>query len=397
MKFSKRVQSVKPSPTLAVTARIQALKAQGIDVIGFGAGEPDFDTPDFIKKAALKALETGFTKYTPVGGIPALKQAIVGRLEKDFHLTFSEDEVMVSAGGKQCLFNLFQALLDDGDEFLIPSPYWTSFPDMVLLAGGQPTALETNEDTGFKITADQLQRAIGSRTRGIILNSPSNPTGAVYTAEELKSIGELILNRDLIVVSDDVYSKIVYPGFRFANVLQVCPELRERTCIVHSFSKTYAMTGWRIGYVAGSPDVIAALSKIQDQSTSNPNSIAQKAAEAALMGPQEEVENMVREFEKRRNVVVDRLNAIDGVSCFPPGGAFYVFPRVSSLFGRKNKGKPITSSDELTMALLQDARVAVVPGEAFGSKEHIRLSYATSMDQIEKGLDRIEDFLQSLD
>jgi aspartate aminotransferase len=397
MKFARRVDSIKPSPTLAVTARVQALRSEGIDVIGFGAGEPDFDTPAFIKRAAQKALDAGFTKYTPVGGIPALKQAIVSRLEKDFHLTFSENEVMASAGGKQCLFNLFLALLDDGDEFLIPSPYWTSFPDMVLFAGGRPKALETAEETGFKVTADQLQRAIGSRTRGIILNSPSNPTGAVYTPEELEALAEIIQNRGLFVISDDVYSKIVYPGFRFANILQVRPELRERTFIVHSLSKTYAMTGWRIGYVAGSRDVIAALSKIQDQSTSNPNSIAQKAAEAALTGPQEEVESMVREFDKRRKVIVDRLNAMGGVTCFPPAGAFYVFPRVSALFGRRHKGNPIISAGELSMALLQEARVAVVPGEAFGSKEHIRLSYATSMDQIEKGLDRIEGFLGKLD
>jgi aspartate aminotransferase len=396
VKFSRRVQSIKPSPTLAVTARIQALRAEGIDVIGFGAGEPDFDTPVSIKEAAVKALEMGFTKYTPVGGLPSLKQAILARLQEDDHLTYGEDELMVSAGGKQCLFNICQALLDEGDEFLIPSPYWTSFPDMVLLAGAEPRPIVTEESTEFKITPEQLQKAIRRQTRGIVLNSPSNPTGAVYTRKELEAIGQIIDRHGLIVISDDVYSKIVYAGFRFFNIVQVYPELRMRTLIVHSMSKTYAMTGWRIGYVVGPKEAIAALSKIQDQSTSNANSIAQKAAEAALAGPQEEVQSMVQEFERRRDFIVERLNAMDGVSCFLPQGAFYAFPRVSELFGRSNNGKKITNSEELSSALLTDARVAVVPGEAFGSKEHIRLSYATSMAQIEEGLDRMENFFRSL-
>ena len=397
MKFSSRVRSIKPSPTLAVTARVLALKAEGVDVVGFGAGEPDFDTPLFIKEAAVKALEAGFTKYTQVGGFPSLKRAILARIEKDQKLSYNENEVMVSAGGKQCLFNIWQALLDDGDEFLIPSPYWTSFPDMVLLAGGVPKPIETQEETGFKITPEQLEKAIGSRTRGIVLNSPSNPTGAVYTRAELEAIGEVIDTHGLTVVSDDVYSKIVYSGFEAATIVQVCPRLRNRTLIVHSMSKTYAMTGWRIGYVLGPGEAIAQLSKIQDQSTSNASSIAQKAAEAALTGPQDEVHDMVRQFEQRRDFIVERLNAMEGVSCLKPQGAFYVFPRVSGLLGRKKNGKPVTTPEELSLALLTEARVAVVSGEAFGSGAHIRLSYATSMAQIEEGLNRMERFFLALD
>ena len=394
--LSHRVTLIKPSPTLAITAKANAMKAEGIDVVGFGAGEPDMDTPDHIKAAAIDAIRAGFTKYTPTGGIPDLKQAIIAKLKRDSGIEYKPTEILVTVGGKHAFYNLAQSLFQEGDEVIIPAPYWVSYPPMVTLAGATPVILESNEKAGFKITPDQVRRAVTTRTKAIVICSPSNPTGAGYTKEELARLGEVIVEKDIFVLSDEIYEKIVYDGFESVSIASLTPELKRRTFVLNAVSKTYSMTGWRIGYAAGNAEVIAAMNRVQDQSTSNPTSIAQKAAVAALNGPQECVSRMVVEFEKRRKVIVDGLNGIEGISCYRPQGAFYVFPNVSALYGRMYEGKPITGSNALTEYLLDTARVAVVPGEGFGADDYIRLSYATSMENIEKGLKRIAEAVKRL-
>lgn len=379
-----------------VTVQVAALRRQGVEVIDFGAGEPDFDTPEHIKEAAIAALKRGQTKYTPVGGTAELKEAVVAKLRRDNGLTYSPQEVTANCGGKHTLFNAFHALFGDGDEVLIPAPYWVSYSDMVILAGGRPALLPTTEETGFKITAAQLRAAIGPRGKALVLNSPSNPTGAAYTEEELRQIADVIERSTLFVISDDVYEKFLYDSPRCPHILALKPHLRDRVLVVNSVSKTYAMTGWRLGYAAGPRELIAAIETLQSQSTSNPNSITQAAAVAALTGTQEPVGVMAREFARRRNYVVERLRAIPGVSCTLPEGAFYVFPRVSAYFGTKWQDKTITSAMDLSLYLLQEAKVAVVAGEGFGSAEHIRISYATSMSNLEQGLDHIEAALRRL-
>jgi aspartate aminotransferase len=396
MNLAKRLQLIKPSPTLMVTVKVAALRREGVEVIDFGAGEPDFDTPDHIKEAAITALKQGKTKYTPVGGTAELKEAIVTKLQRDNGLSYSLQEVTSNCGGKHTLFNAFHALFGEGDEVLIPAPYWVSYSDMVILTGGQPKLLITNEETGFKITAAQLEAAIGPQSKALLLNSPSNPTGAAYTEDELRKIAAVVERSNLIVISDDVYEKFLYDSPRCPHILSLKPHLRDRVLITNSVSKTYAMTGWRLGYAAGPKEVIAAIETLQSQSTSNPNSITQAAAIAALTGAQEPVGVMAKEFKKRRDYVVQRLRAMPGITCTLPEGAFYVFPRVSRYFGAKWQDKTITSAMDLSLYLLQEAKVALVAGEGFGSPDHVRISYATSMQNLEKGLDQIEAALKRL-
>lgn len=397
MKLAARVAKIKPSETLAITAKVNALRAQGRDVIGFGAGEPDFDTPDNIKKAAIQAIEAGFTKYTPVNGTDELKDAIAAKLKRDNSLEYKRSQIVVSCGAKHSLYNLAQALFDEGDEVIIPAPYWVSYPDIVALSGGEPVIVDTQEENGFKMSPRQLSSAITKRTRAVIINSPSNPTGAVYTPQELKALAAVLVDKDILVVTDDIYEKIFYADFPFANIASVEEKIKEKTIVINGVSKTYAMTGWRIGYAACSEEIAGAMSKIQSQSTSNPTSIAQKAALEAIRGDQSAMPQMVVEFRKRRDFIVEALNNIEGIDCFAPGGAFYVFPKVSGLYGRMFKGKKITDSAEFIGYLLDEANVAAVPGAAFGSDEHIRLSYATSLQNIEEGLKRIKNAVGRLD
>jgi aspartate aminotransferase len=396
VKLSSRVAKIKPSETLAITAKANALRAQGRDVIGFAAGEPDFDTPVNIKNAAIKAIEAGFTKYTPVSGTDELKDAIAAKLKRDNDLEYKRSQIVVSCGAKHSLYNLAQVLFDPGDEVIIPAPYWVSYPDIVVLAGGQPVIVDTKEKDEFKMKPEQLKAAITKHTRAVIINSPSNPTGAAYTPEELKAIAAVLLDKDILIISDDIYEKIYYADFPFTNIASCEPKLKDRTIVVNGVSKTYAMTGWRIGYAAASEDIVAAINKIQSQNTSNPTSIAQKAAVEALCGDQKVVEKMVSEFRKRKDYIVYALEQIPGVKCFSPEGAFYVFPNVSKVYGHSYKDKKITNSTELIDYLLDEANVAAVPGVAFGSDDHIRLSYATSMKNIEEGIKRIKSAVSKL-
>jgi aspartate aminotransferase len=394
--LSNRAKSLKPSPTLAINAKAKSMQAQGISVISFGAGEPDFDTPENIKQAAKKALDAGFTKYTPVGGIDDLKDAIIKKFQRDIQVTYKRPEIIVSCGGKHSFYNLAQAILDEGDEVIIPAPYWVSYPPMVALANATPVIVETTEKNEFKITPEELKKAITPKTKALIINSPSNPTGSAYTKKELEKIAEIAISKNFFVISDEIYEKIVYDGFEFASIASLSEEMKKRTIIVHGVAKTYAMTGWRIGYTAGSEEIIAAMNNIQSQSTSNPTSIAQKASVEALTGPQNEVEKMVTAFGQRRNYIVDRLNKIPGVSCYKPVGSFYVFPNFSSYYGKSYQGKKIENSTHLADFFLDVARVAVVPGVEFGADPFERLSYATSMEDITEGLNRIEEALKKL-
>ncbi len=396
MKLADRVGRIKPSPTLTIDAKAKSLKAVGVDVISFGAGEPDFETPLAIRNAAKKAIDSGFTRYMPVGGANDLKEAIIAKMKRDHGLHYSREEICVSTGAKHSLYNIGQALIQEGDEVLIPAPYWVSYPDQVLLAGGTPVFIETDESTDFKVTPEQLEAAITPRTRALILNSPCNPTGACYTAEELKDLGEVCLRHDFMVISDDIYERLIYDGRVFTNIAQATPELKERVVVVNGVSKTYAMTGWRIGYACGAKELISAMTKIQSQSTSNACSIAQKAAVEAIDGPQEPVAEMLREFEKRRDYIVSRLNSMPGVTCFSSAGAFYAFPNFSALYGKTFNGRPISNSTDLADYLLEEARVALVPGIAFGSDRYARLSFATSMASIMEGMDRIERAINNL-
>jgi aspartate aminotransferase len=397
MTISRRTQRIKPSPTLAITAKAKAMKTKGIDIIGFGAGEPDFDTPDHIKRAAITALENGFTKYTPAGGIDELKDAVIGKFKRDNGLDYERTQILISCGGKHSLYNLAQVLFDTGDEVIIPSPYWVSYPPIVTLADARPVILETREENGFKMDLDKLARSITKRTKALVLNSPCNPTGTTYTEAELREIADIVLEKGIYVISDEIYEKILYDGFQCVSIASLGKEIKERTIIVHGVSKTYAMTGWRIGFAAGPSSIIEGMNKIQGQSTSNPTSIAQKASQEALNGPQDLVEAMVGEFQKRRNYVIDRLNSLEGITCVKPLGAFYAFPNFSRSLGKSFRGKPIGTSVDLADYLLNVARVAVIPGAAFGAEGFERLSFATSMENIEIGMDRIQKALGELD
>ena len=390
MYISKRASSIKPSPTLAISAKAKKLKSEGVDIINFGIGEPDFDTPQNIKKAAIDAINNGFTKYCPVAGTVDLKKAIISKLKEDNNLEYLPEEIIVSCGAKHSLYNIFQAIFDPGDEVIIPSPYWVSYPDMAILAGALPVIVSTDDKTNFKVNAKQIEHVITPKTKALILNSPSNPTGNTYTFEELKEIAEVCIEHNLLIISDEIYEKLVYDNFKYYSIAQVSKEVQKQTLVVNGVSKAFAMTGWRIGYCAGPKDIIAAMTKIQSQSTSNPTSISLKATTEALNGPKDEMEKMRQEFEKRRNYIVEKLNSIDGIKCVKPNGAFYVFPNISKLLGKKYGNKTINTDVELCEYLIDNARIAVVPGSAFGLPGYIRLSYATSMENIVEGISRLE-------
>ena len=388
MNLSERVINLKPSATLAITAKANQMKKEGLDVIGFGAGEPDFDTADHIKDAAIKAIENGKTKYTPVAGILELRDAVAKMFSKDYGVKFSNDEIMISCGGKHSLFNIFMSILNKGDEVIIQSPYWVSYPAIVEVCGGKPVIINTFYEDGFKIKPEDLSVKISDKTKAVIINSPSNPTGVAYNKEEIIQLIEIVKDKDIYIISDDIYYKIIYDNYEFSNPLTLFPELKEKIIISNGVSKTYSMTGWRIGFTAANKKIISAMSKIQGQSTSNPTSIAQYAALEAVTGSQDCINLMKKEFAKRRDYIVERLNAINGVSCNKPEGAFYVFPEISKILRRKNFG----GSARFAEKLLEEKLVAVVPGIAFGNDKHIRISYATSFENIEKGIDRIEEF-----
>ena len=394
--LAERVKKIKPSPTLAMDAKAKALKAQGLDIVNFGVGEPDFDTPEHVKEAAIKAIKDGFTKYTPVGGIDELKEAIVQKFKKDNNLEYTKEEIIVSCGAKHSLYNIAQALYGPGDEVIIPSPYWVSYPDQVLLNDAIPVFVKTYAEDSFMLRPDVLESKITKKTKAIILNSPSNPTGLTYDKKTLQAIAEIALKHNVYIISDEIYEKLVYDGIEFISIASLGKEIKDKTIVVNGLSKSHAMTGWRIGYAAGPKDIIKAMTNIQSQSTSNPTSIAQKAAVAALTGPQDFISVMHSEFDKRRKFLVDGLNSIDGVSCLKPTGAFYAFPNVSKLYGKKTGTRQINSSLDMAMYLLEDANVALVHGEAFGDDSYIRISYATSMENIKKGLERIREALSRL-
>ena len=391
--ISDSLKRIKPSPTIAVTQKARELRVAGKDVIGLGAGEPDFDTPNNIKEVAIQAIRNGDTKYTPVDGTPALKKAIVEKFKRENNLKFNIDQITVGTGGKQVLYNAFMATLNKGDEVIIPAPYWVSYPDMVLLAGGKPKIVKCEEKDGFKLTARKLQKAISKKTKWLILNSPSNPTGAGYTKNEIEDLAKvLIRNKKVHILSDDIYEHIRYDNFNFFTIAQIS-KLKGRTLTMNGVSKSYAMTGWRIGYAAGPKDIIKAIGKIQSQSTSNPSSISQAAAVEALNGSQDFIKERSNAFKERRDFVVRCLNNISGISCLTPNGAFYVFPSCKGLLNKKTKLK--TDAD-FVQKLLEKANVAVVQGSAFGLEGYFRISYATSMDNLKKAMERIKYFCESL-
>ena len=397
MRLSQRAASMAPSPTLAMDAKAKAMRRQGIDVISFSVGEPDFDTPAHIREAAAAAMEQGHTRYTPAGGIPELKEAIQEKLARVNGLEYTPDQIVVSVGAKHALYNAFQVLLDRGDEVIIPAPYWVSYADQVRLAGGEPVIVSTTEESGFKLTAEQLREHLTPRTRALVLNSPCNPTGAVYSREELAALAEVVLaHPECLIIADEIYEAFVYDGHEHVSIASLSPEVKARTLVINGVSKMYAMTGWRIGYAAGPKELIQAMADLQSQSTSNPTSISQWAAVAALRGPQEPVAQMVAAFRKRRDLIVEGLRALPGVTCQVPLGAFYVFPRVDAVFGKRYGDTVINNSQDLAMALLNEAHVALVPGSAFGYEGYLRLSYAASESQIRAGLERMARFWQAL-
>ncbi|MEW6054601.1 MAG: pyridoxal phosphate-dependent aminotransferase [Nitrospirota bacterium] len=394
--LSERSGKIKPSPTLAMDAKAKAMKASGIDIVNFGVGEPDFDTPDNIKEAAIKAIRDGFTKYTPVGGIDPLKDAVIEKFRIDNNLSYNRDEIIVSCGAKHSLYNIFQAILSPGDEVLVPAPYWVSYPDQVLLNDGVPVFVKTYETDSFMVKPDALQDAVTKRTRALILNSPSNPTGMTYDRKSLEGIAEVVLKNNLIAVSDEIYEKMTYEGFQHVSIASLDAAIKAKTIVVNGLSKSYAMTGWRIGFAGGPKEIVKAMTSIQSQSTSNPTSVAQKAAVEALTGPQDFITTMVKEFDRRRKFLVSQLNAIPEISCLTPKGAFYVFPNASRVYGRSAGSLKISSSEDMALYLLEQAKVALVHGAAFGNDKCIRLSYATTLEEITKGVERIKEALSKL-
>ncbi|MDP1604922.1 MAG: pyridoxal phosphate-dependent aminotransferase [Legionella sp.] len=388
--LAERVQKVKPSPTLAVAAKAAQMKAEGLDIISLGTGEPDFDTPKHIKDAAIAAINAGFTKYTAVDGIPELKQAIRDKFKRDNGLDYQLNQILVSVGGKQSIFNLCEAFIEEGDEVLIPAPYWVSYPDIVILAGGTPVIMPSTPAERYKITADQLAKAITPKTKLLFLNSPSNPSGVAYTLDELKALGEVLKQHpQVLIATDDMYEHIIWTQ-PFANILNACPELYARTIVLNGVSKAYAMTGWRIGYAGGPASLINAMKTVQSQSTSNPCSIAQKAAVAALTGGEESVHEMVRAFHKRHDYIVDRLSGMPGIDVIPADGTFYIFPSVQAIIEKRGYANDMEFADKL----LQDEGIALVPGSAFGNEGCIRLSFATSMETIIDAMNRLQRFCQ---
>jgi aspartate aminotransferase len=396
MKFSKRIQAVKASLTLEITALANELKARGEDVIGFGAGEPDFDTPDNVKQAAIRAIQGNDTRYTPVGGTNSLKDAIIHKFKQDNGLEYQRNQIVVSCGAKHSFFNLAQVLWDKGDEVLVPAPYWLSYPEMILLAGGHPVIVLTSGKTGFKVTPEQIEDAVTSNTRALIINSPSNPTGSAYSRQELEQIAECALKHNLLIISDEIYEKIVFDGFEQISIASLGQEVQKNCVVINGMSKCYAMTGWRIGYLAAQPEIATQVVKLQSQSTSNPTSIAQAASIEALMGPQDTVARMVAEFTERRNILMELLTEIEGVGCYRPAGSFYTFPDFSAFYGKSFQGEKIQGSVDFARFLLQEAKVALVPGIAFGADNNVRLSFATSKEIIRKGMGRIAQAVAAL-
>lgn len=391
--ISKKASSISPSPTLAISAKAKSMKAQGIDVIGFGAGEPDFDTPAHIKEAAVKALNEGFTKYTPASGTLALKEAVCRKFKRENNLDYTANQIVVSNGAKHSLVNAFTAICNPRDEVIIPAPFWVSYPEMVKLADGVPVFIETTEENRFKFTVEQLEKAITPKTRALVLNSPSNPTGMLYTKEELSAIAEVVVKNNIYVISDEIYERLIYDGLEHTGIASLGEAVKNLTIIVNGVSKTYSMTGWRIGFTASNAQIAKVMGNVQSHGTSNPNSIAQVAAVAALDGPQQDVEMMKQAFVERRNYMVERINSIEGVSCSKPQGAFYVMMNIKNILGKSFYGKVVTNADEFAEMLLEKANVALVPGAGFGAEGYVRLSYAISMENIKEGLDRIEKFL----
>lgn len=396
--IAKRMSAIKPSPTMAVTAKAGELKAQGVDVIGLGAGEPDFDTPDHIKEAGKAAIDAGKTKYTPTNGIPELRQAVVDKFKRENELDYDMSQVHIGVGGKQVLFNAIMASVNDGDEVLIPAPYWVSYPDMVLIAGGKPVFIPCTEDEQFKLTPEKLEAAITDKTKWLILNSPSNPTGAAYTAEDLQAVADVLLKHPQVwVMTDDMYEHLVYDDFEFKTIAQVEPKLYDRTLTINGVSKAFAMTGWRMGYACGPADLIKAMNNIQSQSASHTSSMTQHACVAALNGPLDFLPERNAVYKERRDLVVEMLNEAEGINCLTPEGAFYVYPSIAGCLGKTSKGgRKIESDSDFVTALLEEEAVASVQGEAFGLSPHFRISYATSTDALKKACTRIQNFCAGL-
>ena len=393
MMLSNKNMAIAPSPTLSIDAQYKDMLAKGIDVVGFGAGEPDFDTPEHIKKAAIDAICNGQTKYTPAAGTLALRKAISKKFKEDNNIDYAPSQIVVSNGAKHSLVNAFSAVLNPGDEVIIPAPYWVSYTEMVKIADGVPKLIYATEENEFKITAKQLEEAITDKTKVVVINSPSNPTGMIYSPDELKALAEVAVKHDLIIIADEIYEKLIYDG-KHVSIASFSEEIKDHTITINGVSKTYAMTGWRIGYAAANEKIAKIMANIQSHAASNPNSIAQAATIAALEGPTDEIEMMRDTFAKRREYMVERINNIDGVSCIMPQGAFYIMMNIKELFGKEIKGKVINNSNEFAEHLLQQEKVALVPGVGFGAEGYVRWSYATSMENIDKGLDRLEAFLK---
>lgn len=402
MQFSERILKVKPSPTLAITALAAKLKSQGVDVIGFGSGEPDFDTPKHIKEAAIRAIESGKTKYTPVGGVPQMKEAIINKFKRDNNLDYSASEVTINCGGKHSFFNLMQVILNKDDEVIVPAPYWVSYPSMVTLADGKPVIVDTSQENNYKLTPAQLKNAVTDKTKAIVINSPSNPTGALYSKEEYIALAEVIKDKDIYFISDDIYEGIIYDNEKFINTAMISSELKEKTIILNGVSKNYAMTGWRLGYVAAKSTIIKKMEVFQSQQTSNPCTISQWASIEALNGDQSVVQEMVKAFDRRRHLITNGLNEIPGITATLPDGAFYTFPNIEGIKNLPGWSKIAESMEsdsftsQFTSYLLEEAKVAVVPGVAFGTEKNIRLSFATSDENISKGIERIKEAVNKL-
>ena len=396
MYLSKKYSSVNPSSTLAIDSKFKAMKASGIDVVGFGAGEPDFDTPEHIRNAAIEAINNGFTRYTPASGTLELKEAVAAKFKRDNNLDYKVENIVISNGAKHSLVNAMGAILNPGDEVIIPAPYWVSYYEMVKINDGVPVVVKASEEDGFLVSAEKLAKAITDKTRAIIINTPSNPTGMIYSEEELRKIADLCVEKNIYVISDEIYEHLIYDGVKHVSIASFNDKIKDLTIIINGVSKTYAMTGWRIGYTASNKEIAKVMANVQSHATSNPNSIAQKAAVAALNGPMDEVYKMREEFDVRRKYMVERINTIEGVSCLMPHGAFYVMMNISKLIGKSYNGKVISGSDSFAEILLDEAKLAVVPCSGFESDIHVRWSYATSMENIKEGLDRLEGFLKNL-
>ena len=396
MNISKKFQSVAPSSTLAITAKVNEMKANGINVVGFGAGEPDFNTPEHIREAAIKAINEGFTRYTPASGTKDLKAAVAAKFQRENNLSYGIENIVISNGAKHSLMNALGVILNPGDEVIIPTPCWVSYPEMVKLNDGVPVLLKASEEEGFVVSAEKIASAITDKTRAVIINTPSNPTGMIYSEEELRKIADLCVEKNIYVISDEIYEHLIYDGGKHTSIASFNDKIKELTIIINGVSKTFAMTGWRIGYTASNAALAKAMSSVQSHATSNPNSIAQKAAEAALTGSMGPVLAMRSEFEKRRTYMVNRINTLPGVSCLMPKGAFYVMMNIKRLIGKSVNGKTITGSNSFAEILLDEALVSVIPCSDFDSDEHVRWSYATSMENIVEGLDRLEEFLKKV-